>query len=348
MHSPNLLFWQLALLALTSPTHSYPTSPGRVARQATVSSDCLQTTQVVLPWNNANDTTACSISYHVPWAVSNPGWVEPPKIHIQLEGVTVLATVDTGSTGIVVSQSLFPVNAFNVTNAPQAHIFYSSSHWLEEGYTVTMQASLDGIIMHPQVLLKESEVCCPGFNTTTDGNRCPTAKRANPCRCEKTCMSEMDLSRIEKTPEYLSELRSRSQAGATAYMGIGFGRGVTPMANPFVQIVTINGTDLPSLGTSFCRGYVITNDGISIGITNSSLNDFKFLQLEEDDVAGERDWATPSMKYKADTGSVQNGTILVDTGIPNAYLSSSPMWNENSNVSVSGPGLDNEITLDTK
>ncbi|KAK6331817.1 hypothetical protein TWF718_002358 [Orbilia javanica] len=78
------------------------------------------------------DTKSCTNTYFASWAFPIDKWVDPPKLNITVAGVPITATVDTGSTGLVASINLFPNVTF--TKTVPTHIFYTSSHWLEEGY----------------------------------------------------------------------------------------------------------------------------------------------------------------------------------------------------------------------
>ncbi|KAF3925230.1 hypothetical protein ABW20_dc0104537 [Dactylellina cionopaga] len=297
-----------------------------------------------LPWN----TKSCSESYFAPWVYSTSNWTDPPKLNITVAGVPLIATVDTGSTGLVASMKSFPDN--NFTKQVEASIFYSSSHWLEEGYEEWVDMSFGPYSMRTKMLVKDNEVCCPTFDKTTDGNRCPVSKRAANCICAKNCPSTTGSEMASPSTTESNTIAARAVAtGAvnsqTAYMGIGFGRGVAPDANAFLDIISFNGQPISSSTSGYCPGYAITSDGLYLGLTAENTKDVAWTTLSQQDVQGMREWATPPMQYQVDNGAVIQGTILVDTGIPNSYFSATPRWNNTSVFQVSLPGYSKMYTV---
>ncbi|KAK6506292.1 hypothetical protein TWF506_011210 [Arthrobotrys conoides] len=280
------------------------------------------------------DTKSCTNSYFSSWAYPINKWADPPKLNITVAGVPITATVDTGSTGLVASISLFPNVTFTKTVPTQ--IFYSSSHWLEEGYEEWIDMSFGPYAMRTKILVKDHEVCCPTFNTTTDGHRCPPDKIARGCVCTPGgCNGERDEEE-DHDPENKREVVDLPHI---AYMGIGFGRGDPQNNNPFLDTITYNGQPMKGSDSDYCQGYVITHDGLYLGLNQDITKNFAWTTLPQQDVGGSRDWDTPPMIYKVDNGANQNGTILVDTGIPNSYFTNSPVsWDNGAAFEISVPG----------
>ncbi|KAF3108948.1 hypothetical protein TWF102_008210 [Orbilia oligospora] len=295
------------------------------------STDCpVPTTTQGFQW----DTKSCTNSYFAPWAFPIDKWVDPPKLNITVAGVPITATVDTGSTGLVASIGLFPNVTF--TKTVPTHIFYSSSHWLEEGYEEWIDMSFGPYAMRTKILVKDKEVCCPTFDGTTDGHRCPTSKTARGCNCSPGgCRGKRD----EEEDYDTKAKREVVNLPHVAYMGIGFGRGDPQNANPFLDTLTYNGQPSNGSSSSYCQGYVITHDGLHLGLNQDITKNFAWTTLPQQDVGGSRDWNTPPMVYKVDNGAQQSGAILVDTGIPNSYFTNSPItWNNGSTFEISVPG----------
>ncbi|KAK6346072.1 hypothetical protein TWF730_010404 [Orbilia blumenaviensis] len=281
------------------------------------------------------DTKTCADTYFAPWAFPINKWVDPPKLNISIAGVPITATVDTGSTGIVASINLFPNVTF--TKAVPTHIFYSSSHWLEEGYEEWINMSFGPYAMRTKILVKDKEVCCPTFNGATDGHRCPPNKTARGCNCSPGgCTSKRHKFNRDGGSIAKRELINIPHV---AYMGIGFGRGEPQNANPFLDTLTFNGKPATSSSSDLCQGYVITHDGIYLGLNKTITEDFAWTSLPQMNVEGFRDWDTPPMIYNVNSGGSNNGTILVDTGIPNSYFTNDPVqWGNGSTFEISIPG----------
>ncbi|KAK6331816.1 hypothetical protein TWF718_002357 [Orbilia javanica] len=194
--------------------------------------------------------------------------------------------------------------------------------------------SLGPYAMRTKILVKDKEVCCPTFNDTTDGHRCPASKTARSCNCTPGGCT----NKREEGDDFLTE-KEVVDVPHVAYMGIGFGRGDPQNANPFLDTLTFNGQPSNGSSSSYCQGYVITHDGLYLGLNGQITNNFAWTTLSQQNVGGYRDWDTPPMIYKINNGSKKNGTILVDTGIPNSYFTNSPIaWATGDTFELSIPG----------
>ncbi|KAK6540263.1 hypothetical protein TWF694_009076 [Orbilia ellipsospora] len=331
----------IGLAATISPVSALVAlEPSVVEKQATrvsptSTTGCSSTTTPGFQW----DTKACSESYTASWVDPIGNWANPPKVNINVAGVDLVATVDTGSTGLVASMSLFPNH--NFTLKTPTSIFYTSSHWLEEGYEEWIDMTFGPYGMKTKILVKDHEVCCPTFDPATDGERCPTSKIVDGCICSKNCPSSSSTSSGTSTVAS-RKLAARATVAAVAYMGIGFGRGDPPIENPFMDIVTYNGNPISD---SFCQGYAITNTGLTLGLNKQSTDGFNWTPLEQNNTSGMRDWDTPPMEYTVDESPNTEGTLLVDTGIANSYFSSTPSYTSQSTFNVSFPGDTGKFTV---
>lgn len=232
-------------------------------------------------------------------------------------------TLDTGSTGMILSAadlenydkskaSAFPVGWHFLTSSKVLYIGNwiprnltfptGTSPLLDKGY-----ASIDSIgtsiTAEIPILAVTRSVICPGYNSTTGGPDCPPS--AEPTR-------DRDM------PEHIT------------YMGVGFGRQYNgqpqgnPDKNPFLNIIAINGTPISS--SQMHAGYVITDKGIDVGLTTKNSEAFGMVKLERQrgDQGDKRDWAqTPAclaVSEKKKSPDCVAGTVLVDTGISQMYL----------------------------
>src|SRR4029453_7894746 len=106
-----------------------------------------------------------------------------------------------------------------------------------------------------------------------------------------------------------------------AYMGVGFDRGVsatTPPGpntnvNPFINV---NG------GPSYSQGYIVTNSGVQLGLTNASTANYAFVKLLPNPSPGGQQsaaWLQAPMTITVG-GATGSGQILPDSGINYAFL----------------------------
>ncbi|KAK6520225.1 hypothetical protein TWF506_000505 [Arthrobotrys conoides] len=269
----------------------------------------------------------------------NQNWNDAPTLSITVNGLPLVATMDTGSTGIVIDSKY----GFNTTylkkNCEAGHIFYTSSHWLQEGYWCTTDVDVGGVVTSALALIRTNEVCCPNFSEA-DGNRCKT--REKPCICSGTCTSAaVDqgtlIRRILEEDEEMSRIEARQTAAVgKAYMGIGFARGNPPAYNLFMNIKSIDG--VPVTSSKFRTGYVINSTGVWLGITKANTVGFSAIKLNlRKENADNRDWGEPPCEVQINDGSWVNGTFLADTGIPNAYVRGDVPNKEGNKITISIP-----------
>jgi predicted aspartyl protease len=210
-----------------------------------------------------------------------------PKLRLAFGGASHLATLDTGSTGIVVSAADVP-DADGLPSSP-GQLLYSSSGRVMVGRWVTTPVTIEG----------------------ADGTR--LLVHAIPV---------LAVDRIECRPD-ARDCRPENAPKGVAVIGIGFGRETdgqeqsTPDKNPFLA------ASLP--GGRFRRGYVVTRTGVSVGLTATVAGSgFAFAKLSADpDHPGDWSGAPFCVALNRTTRSAC-GASLVDTGVTGMYLTLPP------------------------
>ncbi|WCM93019.1 hypothetical protein M5C99_22250 [Acidovorax sp. NCPPB 2350] len=233
----------------------------------------------------------------------------PPDARVPAPARSFTVTMDTGSTGVVISAVDLPGYSRNEEARP-ANLgweFLSSSKRLWIGHWVVRDlafrdASGGEVVARVPVLAVEKEMICPGWS-----------EKANRPDCEK--------------PTSTTE-----SPGGIAYMGVGFGREHdgqpqgTPDKNPLLNIAAIDGQPAPK-GTVH-GGYIVTKYGVHAGLTTANAEGFRSVKLQPGSLLanGEpastdpRDWQQATMAVSVNGGAPEAGPVLVDTGIAQMYL----------------------------
>lgn len=209
---------------------------------------------------------------------------EVPRIGLSFGGRAVRAELDTGSTGIVVAADYVPGYEQMPSLGP-GRVTYTSSGRVMLGSWLTTPVILIGrmgatVQTEPMPVLVVTEVRC--------------LEEARDC-----------------TPS--------SQPRGIAMVGIGFAREHdaqsqgTPDRNPLLRIMGAGG------GTRR-TGYIVTRDGIQVGITAASTQgDFRYIKLARQESIP--DWApTPACISLNGQTPPACGSLLVDTGVPAAFI----------------------------
>jgi hypothetical protein len=228
-----------------------------------------------------------------------------PQVMCSIEGVDIKMPVDTGSTGTLIGAPILP----NVptTEGKPAHHFFTSSKILYVGRLVKLPMDFVGeagsyATANVPILIVDKSWRCPWYDPSKDRFECPPGPDGEQAE-------ERDTSQI-------------------TYMGVGFGRNgprdgmpyATPSINPFLNIDAIDGE--PITDGTLGPGYIISTEGVQIGLTSKNTKAFAFSSLAPGLNHGEdaRDWAMAKMSFSID-GKEQNcGTLLVDTGIAQMYI----------------------------
>jgi uncharacterized protein with beta-barrel porin domain len=229
------------------------------------------------------------------------------SLDIQVSGVTIPVTIDTGSTGIAISKAILlqgnPDALKNATNLGPGAYNYDSSGATPTGTFYEMPVSILGTVNGKAAV-----------GTTT----------------VKLLVVEND-----DTTRYFGIGNNRNNAYSPSY---------SPTAKPIVPAgmnpllnVSVNGTALTN------QGYVVMNDKIVVGLSTAN-NTYTFVKLTPDAATppAANLWNQIPAAFSHGTGNpyTTGGQILQDTGIFNGYLKPLPQRGDTVDVSVPGiPGL---------
>jgi hypothetical protein len=254
---------------------------------------------------NDTDLVQCTDTVFLPFT-NKFSSEDVPRIKCTIEGeVFNSMPVDTGSTAILIGAPILP--HLDPKAGEPAHHFFTSSRILYVGRLVELsicfhaEGGVNATATVP-VLIVDKSWQCSWYNPSKDGFECPVGPGG-----EKA--TERDVAKI-------------------AYMGFGFGRNnprdgmpnATPKVNPFLNIDTIDGK--PVSEESMRSGYIVTTQGVHLGLTQENTKGFAFSNLQpgltHDQDA--RDWAMATTCFRINSGEKHCGTVLVDTGISQMYI----------------------------
>ena len=212
------------------------------------------------------------------------------RVHASINGgPTGEFVVDTGSVGIIVAADDVP----NIDpNGPHGEITYSSSGVHLEG--TWTQATVTFPDAHGGKAMALVAVLAVSKKSCTGSG-------VNAAHC------------------------TASDHPHTHMMGIGFGRGKetgSPQKNPFLNLREMQ-------AGSMRRGYAITRDGITLGLTDQVAGaGYVWQKLTERPVSAEthaagtslKDWDTAPGSFRIRDAQAGPGTVLVDTGLTNMIM----------------------------
>lgn len=229
---------------------------------------------------------------------------DAPRLSITIGGARRIVIMDTGSTGMMIAASRIPdfdrLKARVVADgAGSGWAFLSSSKRLYVGHRVPVPIDFHGAngevvaTAVVPVLGVEATTRCPDYDSARDGATCGGKPPTTP------------------------------PAASMIYMGVGFARAGdgmpqgTPDANPLLNLARIGGR--PVDPGALRRGYVIDPEGVRVGLTDAYTAGFTFTKLRPDpERAGE--WLAPPMCVSVNGSACAPGTLLVDTGVAQMYL----------------------------
>jgi len=228
-----------------------------------------------------------------------------PLVKTTIEGVSIDMPVDTGSTGVLIGAPLLP--HLDPNDGVPTYQYLTSSRILYTGRLINLTVTFHGSgtsyaeAVVPVFIVDKSWIC-PLYDPKKDTFRCPPGPDGE-----------------EPTPRDTSQI---------TYMGVGFGRnrprggqpGAVPSANPFLNIVSMNGRHLPSgVGRA---GWVISTEGVHVGLTDANTRGFNFTKLERGVayVEDPRDWAMAKMCFSVNGKVSGVGNGLVDLGVMQMYV----------------------------
>ncbi|KAH7390466.1 hypothetical protein BKA66DRAFT_35864 [Pyrenochaeta sp. MPI-SDFR-AT-0127] len=228
-----------------------------------------------------------------------------PQVLCTVDGVNIKMPVDTGSTGLLIGAPILP-NVSPIIGTP-AHHFFTSSRILYVGRLVSLSIGFHGeagsyATATVPIFIVDKSWRCPWYNPSKDRFDCPLGPNG-----EKAI--ERDTSRI-------------------TYMGVGFGRNgardgmpfAAPKVNAFLNIDMIDGS--PVSKTSMRAGYVMSKEGVHLGLTPKNMQGFTLTGLEPGLTHAEdpRDWAMARMCFSINDDGINCGPALIDSGIPQMYI----------------------------
>ena len=229
-------------------------------------------------------------SIAIPYANGPVRMDHVPEIWLRLPGSEPRRFgMDTGSTGIVVSSEHY-IPGPNDTDDGPGQLTYNSS----------------GRVLHGTRWTTDVEIM-------QDRERSAATARVQVLRVERiTCLQKA------------RDCEPRERPRGVSYMGIGFGRnsaqGTAPTAqrNPLIALTAL-ASGLPA--SSVRPGYILTREGLHLGMTHELTRNFAFVKLTpKGTVGGMPDWEGAPLTVSVD-GVTGTGTSLMDTGINYMFLS---------------------------
>jgi hypothetical protein len=215
--------------------------------------------------------------------------------------------IDTGTCGLMVSADVFPDWTPTIAATyPVGWEFLSSSKKLYSGNwipkDVLFTAAGVKVKANFPILAVSDVTICPHYDEAADTNTCPTP-----------------ASGTAPTTTHLPT--------GIRLMGIGFGRQAdgqpqgNPDKNPFLNINSVDGIDLAD-STTFRNGYIISKEGITVGLTDANTATASFASLSPGltHVTDSRDWLPVPVCIAVDTDVCVTGTAVIDTGINQSYM----------------------------
>ncbi|MGE0580323.1 MAG: hypothetical protein AB7O82_37250, partial [Reyranella sp.] len=214
------------------------------------------------------------------------------NLDIKVADKTIGVTVDTGSTGVAIAQALLPAGVLNgLTSLGPGAYNYDSSGKTPTGNFYQLPIDILGTLNGQpaagsstiKVLVVTSDNSTAYFGIGNNRNNVYSGTY-NPSLTFAQNVAAGNIVQI-------------------APVGM----------NPLID-VAVNGTALAN------QGYVVMNDQLVVGLTTAN-NGYSFVKLTPDTAAGANLWNQAPVALSTGTSSPYvSGTILTDTGIPNAYV----------------------------
>ncbi|KAI4150893.1 MAG: hypothetical protein LQ340_003830 [Diploschistes diacapsis] len=200
--------------------------------------------------------------------------------------------MDTGSTGLAISALDLGLKGADFSLYPKGTEYLSSSRRLWQGYwvpsNITFPADVGNVTAQVPILLVVRNGTCYNF---TNG----------------------DCTDLRRAVEWPTGIK---------YMGVGFGRGSDeqPQALPdkvlFINVVSINCTKV-----DMHAGYIITQQGVQVGLTATNTAGFNVTKLDlSPQSLSLLDWKMVNMSIGIDNSTWNHGQALFDTGISQSYI----------------------------
>jgi hypothetical protein len=231
-----------------------------------------------------------------------------PTVNTTINGINIEMPVDTGSTLLLIGAPRVP--NIDPTEGIKTYHYLTSSAILYIGRLVDLSVTFHGLLGAEAVarvpaLVADESFRCPWYDPKKDTDKCPRGPNG--------------------------EEATRRDTRQITYMGVGFGRNkpgsgqpnAVPKRNAFLNIVSIKLDDGDTVSLCALRaGYIISSEGVQLGLTEANTRGFSFAQLEPGVTHREdsRDWAMARANFSinGDPGSIGYG--LLDTGIQQMFI----------------------------
>ena len=282
-------------------------------------------------------------------------------LRFHVGGQPVEGTMDTGTTGVILSPHQIPgYRREDAEGYPLGWEFLSSSRvlwvgrWIPQDLVFVDALGRPLATAHVPVLAVETEVKCVKYKEGPGGYGpvCPDSARVVVGR---------------DTVRYCRGLAPGSPclypigppSSGLAYVGVGFGREYDgqpqglPDRNPLLNITMIEGE--PVQPGTLRSGYIITAEGVHVGLTPANTAGFAFTRLQPrmipvfsggslvpgDSTASPypRDWGAATVCVSVDGAPCAAGKVLVDTGVDEMFLTV-PTGMPFTQVVVHDPSMD--------
>ncbi|KAH6869275.1 outer membrane autotransporter barrel protein [Thelonectria olida] len=249
-------------------------------------------------------------------------------------------SIDTGTCGFMFSAIEYPLWTRALADAnPSGWEFLSSSkllysgHWIPTDMILTTAAGVEVKVSIPVLAVEKKTVCKHWVDSY--GADCPTVVGQDP-------------------PE------ETDWPTGVRLMGVGFGRQADgqpqgdPDKNAFLNVRKIGTVDTPTGSTTYRNGYIISKQGITLGLTEENTLGMKFLDLGDGATADPRDWATLPACLAVGSRPCVPGTTLIDTGISHSFMTlpTSFILNRHDEINPStgkaSPALDDDSFVHVK
>ncbi|KAL0933642.1 adhesin aida-i [Colletotrichum truncatum] len=213
------------------------------------------------------------------------------------------AAMDTGSTGVMIGGGLLGFSdATKFEKSRPGSEYLSSSgrlwtgYWIDADVTFYLaerdeQGQRQQVVSHIPILAVNESSTCLAYGKL---GYCPEEEKQN----------------VVKWPN------------STHYLGVGFGRGsvqqpqASPDKNPFVNVGKIRGSEVKDIH----QGYIITQNGIHVGLTKDLAAQFRKTKLDVRAGSKAPDWAMANMATRINGSPYNHGKALFDTGINRSYV----------------------------
>jgi hypothetical protein len=259
----------------------------------------------------APDYSAYSQSYHIPFGNPKPvdfDHLTTMEVRVSIDGGPPLRLqVDTGSWGVIVGAD----HVKNIDpNAPAGSIVYSSSgNELDGVWTTATLTFPDSKDEHGNVATAVVPILA-----ATEYKFHPGAVNGGPAKSTTAPSKAAAANKAKKYPQ--------------AFMlGIGTGRGpeVHQERNPWVNLNEMKAGTMR-------RGYTITSDGITLGLTGAGTKGFQFQKLNQHVASpstkpveptlqpSPKDWDSSFGWISIDGKMQQKSWMLLDTGLTNFMI----------------------------